>query len=170
MEINNDIWWIYMEDYCNEDHINTIGFQFLDFLRYYSNSGCITQLQQYILYHNIEYNYNLLIGYILVQTHTIQNLEEVIEEPDKLTLLTNKLQSTLDTPEKYITQIENRYPDILIDIETKQVALLVIAKQRNYLEYLQKNGEIGEKVYDNLQNKLQQKEYNLHNFIREHNH
>ena len=81
------------------------------------------------------------------------------------------IDKSLILPTKYIENLENNYSEILIEIENKNLSLLIISYQKKYLNYLFKNGEIDEKIHDILFNKLDNKEYNLHQllFLREHN-
>ena len=57
--------------------------------------------------------------------------------------------------------LEEKYSDILVKIETKQMILLVISKHKSHLEYLKKNGEITEKIYETLLQKFNKKEHYL---------
>ena len=68
---------------------------------------------------------------------------------------------SLTTPQQYVEYLEEKYSDILEMIETKNVCLLVMSKQRSYLEYLMKNGEINDRSFELLKNKLTTKELRL---------
>ena len=64
---------------------------------------------------------------------------------------------SLILPDQYISYLESTYKYILVDIETKHLSLLVIEKQKKYLYYLFKNGEININIYSKLLNILDNK-------------
>ena len=64
-------------------------------------------------------------------------------------------------PENYVKYLEEKYDDILEKIETLQVSLLVISKQKSHLQKLLKNGEINDSIFEKLIQKLHKKEYLL---------
>lgn len=152
-------WGYYMNEYCNKEHIDTFDIKLLNCFQKYLH--CICRFKNYLLHNKIEYSYNLIQGYILSQKRTLEKINEIIDDEDLLQIILSESKKSLVIPHQYITHLEETYEDILIEVETQQVSLLIIARQQTYLEYLKKNGEISENVYDKLFHQLQKREYLL---------
>ena len=166
----NEEWGEYINDFCNKKNHNTWEIKMFTFLE---TNFCsyFSIIKKYILYHKVEHDYNLLLGYILSQKKTYEKIKELVENEQDLQYINLMIEKSLILPTKYIENLENNYSEILIEIENKNLSLLIISYQKKYLDYLFKNGEIDEKIHDILFNKLDNKEYNLHQllFLREHN-
>lgn len=154
-------WGFYMNEYCNKEHIETIDIKILVNIQKYIL--CICKLKNILLYNRIRYNYNLIQGYILCQKRIKDKLGEMIDNIDIKDYIIREIEKSLIIPHKYITHLENKYPNILVDIETQQVSILVNARQIFYLNYLKKNGEIGENIYNKIMTQLEKKDYLLTN-------
>jgi hypothetical protein len=156
----NTKWGLLMNDYCIKDHINTLEIRILNNIEKYI--PLISNLKKYLIYHKIEYNYNLILGYILAQKETLVKVKEIYDEKEIINNIKGEIDSALELPHIYIDHLEEEYSDVLKDIETKQMKLILISKQKKYLNYLHKNGEINDNIFTNLCFKLDKKEYQLY--------
>ena len=150
---NPDIRWnMYMNDYCQKEHIDT------PFLCFISKLPIIKQWTNAIVYNRIQYNYNLTLGYIIALKETLKHVEDILDNEEMLLELQEEVNKSLLLPETYVKYLEESYHEILEKIETIQASVLVISKQKSHLEELVKNGEISERTYDILMTKLDKKE------------
>jgi NhaP-type Na+/H+ or K+/H+ antiporter len=145
-------WYDYLNDYCNEEHINTFWIYIL------GNIPILKKLKDYIIFHRVEYNYNFIWGYILSLRETQEKMKEIIEDEKIIDIINKQVTIVLERSYKYMSFLERHYDIILSKIETKQMTLLVISKQKSHLHYLKKNGEISDRIYDKLLMKFGQKE------------
>ena len=159
-------WGQYIDDFCDKNNIIGTDIQILNNL--HDIYHCCDNIKNYVIYHKIEFNYNLLLGYILAQKKTYSKLSNLIDNNETLNYIDSIINNSLEKPNQYIIKLETDYPEILIEIETKNLSLLVINEQKKYLNSLFENGEIDEKIHDILFTKLESAEYNLHqlSFLR----
>ena len=98
------------------------------------NCNIINTLKDYNIYHKIEDNYNLVLGYVLSQKLTkdriiksyennIQENNNTINDDETIEYIKNKIDLSIKEPEKYIDFLENQYGDILTKIENKNLSL-----------------------------------------------
>lgn len=150
-------WGGYMNEYCQKEHINT------SFICFLEKIPCSKYITKQIIYHRIEYNYNLILGYIYALKMSKNKIREIIDNPIIISQINNEVMEALHYPHIYMEYLEEKYGEILVKIETKQMILLVISKHKSHLEYLKKNGEISEKIYETLLQKFNKKENYLKN-------
>ena len=118
----------------------------------------------FFLYSYINYNYNLVSGYIISQQETIKYLKNTITIDDNLNKIIIESENSLHYPIIYINQIEQYYPEITKELETKMLAHLLLNRQLTYLIDLKKNGEISKK-YFNFKNKIRYIILNSYNYF-----
>lgn len=152
-------WNVYMNDYCQKEHIQT------PFICLLENTPILKHyLKPYLIYHRIEYNYNLILGYMLSLEDTLEKVEDIVDDPVLINEIQQQVESALILPQSYVRHLEERYVDVLQQIETRQVSLLVISKQKSHLQQLMKNGEISERTCEILMMKLDKKESKVSGF------
>lgn len=159
-EDNHEITWgIYMKNFCKKNIINGYDIEFFTMLE--NNCNCFSPLKKYIVYHKIEYIYNFLTAYVLTHKKTLKKLEDILEE-NSINNYIELVEKLLEDALLYLKKLEDTFDEFLIEIETKNLSIIVINKQKRYLNHLFKNGEIDDKTQDILLNKLNTKEYELH--------
>ena len=95
---------------------------------------------------------------------TLEKVEDIVDDPVLINEIQQQVESALILPQSYVRHLEERYVDVLQQIETRQVSLLVISKQKSHLQQLMKNGEISERTCEILMMKLDKKESKVSGF------
>lgn len=158
LDFPNRQWGMFMYNYCKDEHVYTYFICFLGkipILKYFMN---------YLIRYRIEYNYNLVLGYIISIKKTQNMFSELLTDIE-MNQLNKDIRERLDVYHSYIELLEEKYSDILIEIETKQMCLLVLSKMKEQLGELKKNGEMNDRFYRKLYRRLMKKQYKItHNY------
>ena len=86
-----------MNDYCQKEQINTSFICFLEKL------PCTSYFIRYLIYHRIEYNYNLILGYIYALKISKEKINEIIDNIEITNNISIQVMDALHYPHIYGT-------------------------------------------------------------------